>query len=371
MKIHHSDTRSLLTRDEMLTAIELMIARMDVIDDRSGNGFPLYSPGTTDAWAVSSGGSWVGGFWAGWWWLRARVTESMADRRKAAQICLRLSPKIHSVSINRSMIFWYGAALGDRWFGDDSARSMARESAAALSASHDPAMHCIPLGTDMGGGANGDRCISVDTLASTIDLLNYNSHGQAEDIARRQVDIMHAVCGTAEGAYHSKALYEQGAFRPTDQAGVWSRGQAWAMLGLSRAAAKWGEPYLSHARSACEYWLCSRPGPVPPSSLDQLSGSGDPSASLIAALSMCALAEIVPDGERWLICAHRQIATIVRNQYFTGLGEPVGNAAAGIFWGACYQTKPDKQELVESAWGSFFLMAALCILAGVIKPTDC
>lgn len=371
MKISHSDAGFLLTQEEIWTAIKLMIARMDAIDDRCADGFPLCSRGTDDRWIVSPGGSWVGGFWAGWWWLRARVTESMADRNKAAQICQRLSSKIHSRSINRSMIFWYGAALGERWFGDESARLLASQSAAALAASYDPAMQCIPVGMDMGAGADGNRRISLDTLASAIELLSDGSHGQAEGIAHRHADVALAACGTAKGAYHNEALYGQGVFQPVGHAGAWSRGQAWAMFGLSRAAARWKEPYLSQARSACEYWLCSRPEPLTPNRLDQPSGLCDPSASLIAALSMLSLAAIAPDRQRWLSCAQRQIATIVRSQYFTGLHAEDGAAAAGIFWGGCYQTRPGEQELVESAWGSFFLMAALCICAGVIEPTDC
>lgn len=366
--MNHSHYEATLTRKEILTAIGLLITRMDAIKNQCGDNFPLYSPGTEDRWTVSPGGSWVGGFWAGWWWLRAHVAGSMSGQQKASQICQLLSQKINVASINRSMIFWYGAALGDIWFGDENAQRLTRESAAALAASYIPEMECIPLGTDMGGGADGNRRIVIDTLSPTIQLLSYSEHDRFQNIAQRHMETMLAACRTQEGAYHSKARYEQSVFQPTDQAGVWSRGQAWAMLGLSRAAAQWGEPYLSYAQSACEYWLSSRPQPLPPHRLDQPSGPYDPSAALIASLSMLALAALVPDGERWLTRAHLQIAALIRSLYFTGLREDGDGVAAGIFWGACYQTRQGKDELVESTWGSFFLMEALCILADVIKP---
>lgn len=361
----------LLTREEILIAIELMIARMDAIDANCADGFPLYSPGRDDQWIISPGGSWAGGFWSGWWWLRARVTESTSDQRKASQICQRLTEKISSASINRSMIFWYGAALGDLWFSDEHARLLAGESAVALEASYSQEMQCIPLGADMGGGHDGNRRITIDTLAPTIQLLSHNEHGRVQDIAQRHLNTTLAACRTKEGAYHTGALYDQGAFRPTDQAGLWSRGQAWAMLGLSRAAARWGDPYLSYAQSACNYWQNSRPEPLPPGRLDRSSGPCDPSSSVIASLSMLSLATLIPDGDQWHTYAHRQITAVIRSQYFTGLRGDSDGVAAGIFWGSCYKTRPGTDELVESAWGSFFLMAALCILAGVIEPTDC
>ena len=112
-----------------------------------------------------------------------------------------------------------------------------------------------------------------------------------------------------------------------------------------------------------------------PNRLDDPSGPPDPSSSLIASLAMLALADLLPDGQEWRACAHQQIAAVTLGEYFTGFeGTKEGNKegkAAGIFWGCCYKTNREQVELVESAWGSFFLMAALCVLAGVIEPGCC
>jgi unsaturated chondroitin disaccharide hydrolase len=96
---------------------------------------------------------------------------------------------------------------------------------------------------------------------------------------------------------------------------------------------------------------------------------------------MLGLADMISDGNRWRRDAHRQISTIIRSPYFTGFQEN-GNGrrnensaengvASGIFWGCCYETRQGAVELVESAWGSFFLMAALCILVDIIEPNHC
>lgn len=57
-----------LNSAETQRAIEAILARVEQIHGLCGEGFPLYNDG---AWKVSAGGSWLGGFWAGWWWLRA------------------------------------------------------------------------------------------------------------------------------------------------------------------------------------------------------------------------------------------------------------------------------------------------------------
>ncbi len=370
------DTEERLSREQMMNALELLVHRMDTIDTNCANGFPLYSPGTTDHWMISPGGSWVGGFWSGWWWLRARLTKSASDQRKASGICLRLSPKLDVDSINRSLIFWYGASLGDLWFGDASARNLAAESIVAIGASYDPEIDCIPLGTGMGGGKEGNQRIGIDTLASLIQLFNSSEHHVYHDISRCHTDTALAACGTGSGAFHTGAHFRKWTLRRADPAGDWSRGQAWAMLGLSRAAARWGEPYLTRTRIACEYWKRSRPEPAPPNRLSQLSGLGDPSATVIASLSMLCLADLMFDGSQWRHHAHRQITAIICSPYFTGFEQDDNDqgkhrTASGIFWGCCYKTDQGKDELVESAWGSFFLMAALCILVDVIEPSHC
>jgi unsaturated chondroitin disaccharide hydrolase len=254
---------------------------------------------------------------------------------------------------------------------------MVKESIAAIGTSYDRKINCIPLGAGMGGGREGNQRVTIDTLASVIQLLNRSEHGVYHHISRCHVETVLDACFTNNGALHAEAHLRAGRLRATDQAGMWSRGQAWGMLGLSRAAAQWGEPYLTYAQSACRYWRQSRPSvqlPVP-NRLDDPPGLPDPSSSLIASLAMLALANLLPDGREWRTCAHQQITAVTLSRYFISFeGNKEGNKeekAAGIIWGCCYKTNGKQDELVESAWGSFFLMAALGVLAGVIEPGCC
>ena len=80
-----------LNSAETQRAIEAILARVEQIHGLCGEGFPLYNDG---AWKVSAGGSWLGGFWAGWWWLRAVHYGRQADRQQALRIAERLRDKL-------------------------------------------------------------------------------------------------------------------------------------------------------------------------------------------------------------------------------------------------------------------------------------
>ncbi|MBS0300453.1 MAG: glucuronyl hydrolase [Proteobacteria bacterium] len=367
----------LLSAKEMTDVLELMFRRMEAIDSACAGDFPLYSADHGITWTASSGGSWMGGFWGACWWLRAKMTESANDQRKAVQICQRLAAKIPADSGYRSLIFWYGAALGEIWFRDTQARALTLKSITALAHSFNPKLNCIPLGTAMGGLAKGDQSISIDNFAALIQLLCSSEQSLHHYMAQYHAETTLAACRRSNGAFHASAYFAERGFQADDQAGLWSRGQAWAMLGLSRAAARWGEPYVSHAKAACAYWQSSRPDDLPFNRLDRTEQFEDPSAAVIASLAMLSLARLLPEEKTWRNHAHRQISAIIRSHYFTGFmadsterTQPE-NASTGVFWGCCYKTKPDEEALVESVWGNFFLMAALAALTGFIDPRHC
>ncbi|PTN11159.1 glucuronyl hydrolase [Nitrosomonas aestuarii] len=377
--VNSSMTHPLLSLKEIELAIEMLINRMDHIDSICDNNFPLFSPDAAGHWVTSQGGSWIGGFWSGWWWLRAHVTKSRSDLVKAGEICRRLSPKLDVDSINRSFVFWYGSALGSNWFGDMNAQTQVKSAITAIAATYNPELECFPLGAAMGGGEKGERSISIDSLAALIQLLGSGADEQHEiqTMLRRHVDtILGYCCDTQnQGAFHALASYSRRKFTPLDNAGVWSRGQAWAMLGLSRAAARWGEPYVTYAQTACEYWKNSRTDSLPSNYLNGSDKLLDPSSAVIASLAMISLADQIQEGDQWFMNAHKLITDVIYSQYFTGFqgNEVQGekqNTDSGIFQGCCYRTSPGKEELVETPWGSFFLMAALCALARIIKPED-
>lgn len=96
---------------------------------------------------------------------------------------------------------------------------------------------------------------------------------------------------------------------------------------------------------------------------------------MIASLAMLSLADLVEDGEQWRIFAHQQLAAVIRSRYFVRIPAQGSHARSrnkpyAIFWGCCYKTHGNQEEMVESAWGNFFLMAALSVLLEILGPSE-
>ena len=345
-----------LSDNECDHALEALFTRIKVLKQRYPDGVPLYSPGISDKWTVSRGGAWVGGFWSGLWWLRARFTQDTEDRQHAIQLCQHLEDKLYIDSVNRSLIFWHGTAGAP---GDYTpARTLRTTARNALNTCYSRTLRAIPLGTAMGGGAQGKTTVSVDSLASLIALLDTENPASARHI-RQHTDTIVATCATADGAFHPEAFQDKdGDWHPVDTAGRWPRGQAWAMLGLARAALHWGQPYLDSAYLACRYWLKTWADGKPYQPADILQY--DLSATAIAVIALFTLATCHPDGIILKRQAQKQLAAIIRSHYFLQ-HEARGNPLYGLFYGACYTTRPGITEQVETLWSSYFLAAALCL----------
>ncbi|MGH1427166.1 MAG: glucuronyl hydrolase [Arenicella sp.] len=371
-----------LTNEELQLTLEILLHRIDDIDDQCDGSFPIYSIGQQNQWRTSSGGSWLGGFWAACWWLKAYLTKSKKDAATALELCKKLENKLSINTINRSMIFWYGASLGSKWHNDPTAHRISIEASRHLHHSFDNILQAIPLGKDMGGGPNADKKVSIDTLASTLQLLMYSQDIKASQTVQRHLDTLintlsEQTSSQTTGRWYSEAHYRSGKLKPIGIAGNWSRGQAWAMLALSKAAYLWGSPYLEQAQHACEYWESSRwfhsnsiqhHQRIPLNDLDQTNGLHDPSSLLVSSLALLLLNQL-QENDHYLQLAKKQIAVILRSTYFSATN--TDNNKQGIFWGCCMTTQyPNEQSLVESPWGIFFLASCLSILLGHIQPYD-
>jgi unsaturated chondroitin disaccharide hydrolase len=340
---------SLENKARLTATFDALLQRLADIDRQCGDSFPLYSLGSSNQWQLSQGGSWMGGFWAGCYWLRARRSQSAQDYAKAVAWCEKLTDKIHLDSSYRSLIFWYGAALGEIWLQNSQAKQVTTHAINALIAAYDPQLACVPLGTALGGGVKGQLTLTVDGWASLIDLLTYRNDSQHAALARQHTDTLLAACATGTGAFYSDAHYIDGHFQTTGQAGDWSRGQAWAMLGVTKAAQRWGEPYLSMAKAAAHYWLASRPQAIVLNRLSEQNALVDLSATVIASLAMLHLAELTADTENWQQAAEQGVNALIKSDYLLN----------GVFNGCCYTVKPQQSALVETTWGYFLLLELL------------
>ncbi|KXU38486.1 hypothetical protein AXE65_13005 [Ventosimonas gracilis] len=334
-------------------AIAAIFRRMDEMAAQCGEKFPLFRAAADTQWTLSKRGSWMGGFWAGLWWLKASVTDNVADRAHAVRWCMRLEASLDEPSVNRSFVFWYGAGLGNQLHTDAAAGQLAQRATHTLLNRFDETLAVWPLDEGMGAGERGRCMLDLDSLAPLLALMHAHGGSIGRDLAQQHLDSCLTHLADATGAWRSRKVLD---VTQTQATPIWPRGQAWAMLGLAEAACRYGtQRYVDAALRACEYWhrqLC-----VPEAGV---WGKPDPSAVAIACVAMFRLWQHMPE-QQWLhqqSCLHIDVlltAEVVQ---------------AGVFVGHHYRTRPETSELVESPCALFFLLEALlCICATPILNT--
>ncbi|GLU39958.1 glucuronyl hydrolase [Pseudomonas sp. NBRC 100443] len=337
------------------TAIHAIFKRMDEIAAQCGDRFPLFRPDVATQWKLSRRGSWLGGFWAGLWWRRAAYTRSADDHAVARTWSAQLQPLLSEPSINRSFVFWYGAAIGHQVFAkDQAAQQLAGHAALAISASFDPVWGCWTSGPGMGAGEPGTRTLNVDALAPTLALLHSYGGPKGRVQAHQHLQTCLRYLATEHGAWRENVVPDIDDDMRQEEAGTWPRGQAWAMLGMAEAVRLYGDVYRQSALQACAYWTehwgssHESAEPTKPPIPQQ-----DLSARVISALAMLKLSQCAPD-QHWLCQqAHTQISSVL---------DASNVAEAGQFVGHLYRVGPDDEQLVESACATFFLLENLLSL---------
>lgn len=317
--------------------VHALFKQLDGISRQCGEQFPLYRLPRNRLWKLSRRGSWLGGFWAALWWRRAAFTELSEDQDQAVFWCRQLAGQLDEPSLNRSFVFWYGAALGARLSQDQQARELALRAADALARDYCPQIGGWPLGPGMGGGDHGQATLNIDALAPTLALMHLQSDAEKRAMARSHLELCLRTLRGADGAWASHAhLDPHGQFEP-GPAGEWARGQAWAMLGLAEAVGLYGGVYAEAAREACDYWR-----------RHWSEVSGDPCATAIASVALLRLWQCLPGMNEWRDLAFRQVEGLLSSE-----------VQQGCFIGHYYRTGAQEEQLVESACATFFLVEAL------------
>ncbi len=319
--------------------VNALFKQLDSISRQCGEQFPLYRLPRERKWKLSRRGSWLGGFWAGLWWRRAAYTELSEDLDQAAFWSRQLVAQLDEPSLNRSFVFWYGAAFGGRLAQDPSARELALRAADTLARDYRPDIGGWPLGPGMGGGDSGHATLNIDALAPTLALMHLQGDADQRDMARSHLELCLRTLRGENGAWASHARLDEDGSVSRGPAGEWARGQAWAMLGLAEAVGLYGGAYAAQAREACGYWL-RRWG--------SHTGNADPCAMAIASLALLRLWQCLPGMNEWRDLAFKQLEGLLSSE-----------VQQGCFVGHYYRTGADQEQMVESACATFFLVEAL------------
>jgi unsaturated chondroitin disaccharide hydrolase len=340
------------------------------------DGFPHYADPDTGKWVTSPDGFWTGGFWVGELWLAGGSGPEGREFREAAEAWLRrLSVRVNSNSVFRAFLFFYGAVLGAELAGNAYAREIGIAAARSLAGGFNPVAGVIPLGTDAEESHTvGNSDSNIDGLiASPILLWGARETG---DGALTKIALSHArrnaeFCVQADGSVIQSASFDPATGAVTRRFthkgiarnSIWTRAQAWAMLGyaLSASLARDEGWLLDQADRVAQWWMSHVPAdrvaywdfnaPKTPETKRDTSGTA------IAAASLLRLAAIHPDrehGARYRRFAEETVRALVERHL-----RPSGILADGCF-------DPNNGTAVgnELIWGDYFLYEALGVLTG-------
>ncbi|MGH3611896.1 MAG: glucuronyl hydrolase [Pseudonocardia sp.] len=357
MELDDAGARGRLRPDERSCAVSHLVEHVERLHRASGDRFPV-ARAVGEDWLLSRRGSWSAGCWAASLWLSARVRD---DRRaSAARACTEwLARSADEDTSARATIFWLGSAAAPPLM-DVRVWERARDVTARVVGTFDAARGIVPDGAALGRGAAGLHEAMIDAGFAVSRLLHRMDGAVpgAGAVAQRHVETL--LSGVTDGGRAHVTCGGGPPAGPCGNAGVWARGQAWALL--AAVAAGWdapGDGALDHARALARHFAAL---PVPAPDLLEAVPQGaqpvrpsivDTGATAIAAYALLGLAEQDPvDGERHRALAENLLAVLVRAH----LTDP----RAGLLHGSYRLTGLHAQE-VESVWGNFFLLAALLV----------
>lgn len=361
-------------------ALGRMYARIDATGRSVNAGFPHFADSTTGTWTTSPGGDWTGGFWNAMCWLAAQSTGEARYREWAERWTERLRPRVHSDTVFRGFLFYYGAVTGALLLNSALAREVALAGARGLAASYNPRAEALPLGSEAEEASDvGTGEANVDTVQGGALLLwAFRATG---DPMLREIAVKHALrhiefCARADGSICQSASFDPETgkmLRRYTHKGIhddstWARAQAWGIIGYTHMYQWEREPrFLEVACGAADWWLAHAPrdrvafwdfdDPAIPRT------SRDTSATAIVTASLLKLAELSPSEAKrreYRQAAEETAAALVRD-YLT---------PAGILTHGCYNKKIGLAPQHELIWGSYYLFESLHVLAGRLDPTE-
>ncbi|MFC3703614.1 hypothetical protein ACFOOL_02440 [Devosia honganensis] len=363
-------------------ALNAMIRRVERTAAAPLAGFPHHADPATGQWTTSPDGFWTGGYWVGQLWLADQIRPG--DFAVQAENWLeRLAPRAHSRTVFRGFLFLHAAALGADLAGSARGRTLAIESARSLASTFDERAGLMPLGRDAEEAHTvSDTDTNIDGLtASPLLLWAAKAAGDAQ---LRRIALSHArrnahYCVLEDGGVIQSASFDarSGEIRRrfthkglADDS-IWTRAQAWAMLGYTLCAgmAREEADLLDLAIKVSDWWLDHAPADhvaywdfaVPQDG----KGVRDSSGTAIAAAALLKLSRLVADpgrAERYRMRARAMIDALVERHLV--MENDAANRPVGLLADGCFDMRSGVATANELIWGSYYLLESLLVLHG-------
>ncbi|MCW2538323.1 MAG: putative unsaturated glucuronyl hydrolase [Frankiales bacterium] len=356
-----------------MDVIEGLLHRVDQTLTQSVGRYPAYADPVTGTWTWSTQGGWLAGFWPGLLSLTSAATGRSRYAHAAADCLDQLKSRTDAPTVLRGFVFWYSAGvakmLGQGTGGEE---LIAIEAARSMGATFDEAGKVLPPGREdahLYGWPRSGAC--VDSLPGSVRLLAYAAQ-QTADPDLGLLALAHArgvarLCVRSDGSVAQAATYDalgdvtsRTSINGSSPDSTWSRGQAWAMLGLAQAAnvsAEFIQPatqvadwYLDHALDdlLC-YWDFDDPE-IPRAPLDT-------SAAAVAAAALLKLAPLLTAGRTRYVSAARSIVESLSSGHVNVFGALIDG---------CYNRPKEIAVGFELIWGDYYLLEAALALDGRI-----
>lgn len=370
-------------RPDLDDALDRMIGRVRIALNGDLRGFPHLGDPRTGTWTTSPDGFWTGGFWVGMLWLAHRYTGERAFRNAAEMWLDRLAARVESRTVFRGFLFYYSAVLGAEFAGSERARDLAIAASRSLAGAFSPVAGLIPLGREAEEAHTvGENDANVDgLLASPLMLWAAKASG---DAGLKAVALDHAHGSASMFVQADNSVIQSGTFdaqsgKPVRlythkgyaEDSIWTRAQAWAMLGfsLSAAIAPEATSLLGRARATSDWWLDHVPAdhvaywdfsaPITPETWRDTSGTA------IAASALLKLAHLTGESRYRDAASHAVDALVARHL------TPVGSSDTrppGILADGCFDVRSGVALANELIWGDYFLFETLGRLTGRLGP---
>lgn len=353
------------------------------------DGFPHYADPTSGRWTTSSDGFWTGGFWIAELWLAGHYWGDLSYKQAAEDWLRKLAPRIHSKSVFRGFLFYYGTVPGAQLTNNVYARELAIRSGQVLAEAYNPTVGLIPLGVEAEEAHKvGDDESNIDGLiAAPLLLWTANT---TREVGIRNVALAHADRNAEFCVQTDGSVIQSASFDPTNgqvtrrythkgssPLSIWTRAQAWAMLGYSLSAmlAPEEKRLLALAEKVSDWWIKNAPQDHVAywdfSVVKSADTRRDTSGTSIAAASLLKLSAIHPDREKasyYAGFAQDTVAALVKSHLTPT--DSLDQRRAGILTDGCFDPNNGIAVANELIWGDYFLFEALGVLAGRLKATS-
>lgn len=364
-------------------ALGRMKVRIDETMRSSLPGFPHYADPTTGQWVTSADGFWTGGFWIGELWLAGRFWNEPAYFHAAEEGLRRLAPRIHSKSVFRGFLFYYGAVLGAQLANSNTAYETAVRSGQTLAKAFNPTVGLIPLGTEAEEAHKvGDDESNIDGVIAS-PLLLWTANAMRDENIRR-IALAHAYknaefCVQPDGSVIQSASFDPAngrvvrryTHKGSSPSAIWTRAQAWAMLGFSLCAmlAPEEKRLLALAEKVADWWIDN----IPPDlvaywdfSVQKTADTKrDTSGTAIAAAALLKLSALHPDRNKAAHFAQvAQDTVLALVQRHLTPTTPADKRPPGILADGCFDPNNGVAPANELIWGDYYLLESLGVLTG-------